>query len=385
MSLIRLIIWSSLIGGWSAFFGWLLPELIFGRYIDRSDIDPTYRIFLAIFMAVVVAVPIGGGISVAGGLTNPDPMNLLKRLVLGFAGALLGGLIASLAGACIFRVFENVYILGSLSRILGWMLIGMGIGVGVGASEGIISRSFTKMRNGLIGGVIGGFLGGALFVPIGAIASPMSSRAVSFVLLGLFIGLSIGLAQVILKEAWITVEAGFRPGRQIILGQDLITMGTSEKSSMIFIAFGAKGVEPTHLKIAKQTDGRYLLEDNQSRSGTLLNGQPINAATALKDGDAIQLGVNVVRFNERVKHGDGRLPPPVVMEPAKAPAPVPANAIQAAAPKPGPTMEIPAKSAPPKPAAPVPAQRQEGRCPICDQKIIGIPGERRCGTCFTTF
>src|SRR5258707_444194 len=81
-------------------------------------------------------------------------------------------------------------------------------------------------------------------------------------------------ALVILKEAWITVEAGFRPGRQIILGKDLITMGTSEKSSLIFIAFGAKGVEPTHLKITKQNDGRYLLEDNQSRSGTLLNGQP---------------------------------------------------------------------------------------------------------------
>src|SRR5436309_14819206 len=99
------------------------------------------------------------------------------------------------------------------------------------------------------------------------IGSPMSSRAFAFVLLGLFIGFFIGLVQVILKEAWITVEAGFRPGRQMILGSDLVTMGTSEKSSLIFIAYGAKGVEPTHQKISKTPEGRYLLEDNQSRTG----------------------------------------------------------------------------------------------------------------------
>src|SRR2546423_120935 len=179
MSLFRLIIWSSLIGGWSAFFGWLFSETILHLWITN--------VVVAIIMATVVAIPIGGGICCASGFF-------------------------------------------------------------------------------------------------------------------------IGLAQVVLKEAWLTVEAGFRPGRQMILGGDLITMGTSEKSSMIFIAFGAKGVEPTHLKIIKQADGRFLLEDNQSRTGTLLNGQRIAGPRPLADGDAIQFGVNVVRFNERVKHGETRLP-----------------------------------------------------------------------------
>ena len=112
--------------------------------------------------------------------------------------------------------------------------------------DSIVDRSFNKLRNGIIGGVVGGFLGGLFFGLVnlsGAYIQSLSSygntsRAVSFVLLGLCIGLFIGLAQVILKETWITVEAGFRPGRQMILGKDIITMGTSEKSSMIFIAFG---------------------------------------------------------------------------------------------------------------------------------------------------
>jgi hypothetical protein len=410
MSLIRLVIWSSLVGGWSAFIGWLFLEVAVGRWVSQYDI-------IAIIMATVVAIPIGGGVSLAYGLTNPKLDILLKRLLFGLAGGLVGGLLGILFGSCIFSVFNRiadyVALFGIIGRVFGWALIGVGIGIGIGASEGIIDHSLNKLRNGLLGGAVGGLLAGLFFLPVSFVLrsdSGISSRAIAFVLLGLFIGFFIGLAQVILKEAWLTVEEGFRPGRQIILGGDLITMGTSEKSSLIFIAYGAKGVEPTHLKISKRDD-RYLLEDNQSRSGTLLNGQPIIGPTPLNDGDAIQFGVNVVRFNERIKHG-GRLPPSVDKESAKAIpadaiqvkaatlAPLPVSAVQApakpappAAPKsapakaPVPSMDIPAKAGPAlaKPAAPVPAQPQEGHCPICDRKITGIPGERRCGKCFTTF
>ena len=383
MSLFRLIIWSTLIGGWAAFFGWLVLEVAIGRWIAGSDA-------LAILMATMVAIPIGGGISLAYGLTNPQIANLVKRLLLGFAGGLAGGLVGALFGSCIFAAFgyvaKHIGFGEFVGRTLGFALIGIGIGVGIGASEGIVDRSFKKMRNGVIGGVLGGFLGGLTFYPVSRIASDMSSRALSFVLLGLAIGFFIGLAQVILKEAWLTVEAGFRPGRQMILGNDLITMGTSEKSSLIFIAFGAKGVEPTHLKISRQPDGRYLLEDNQSRSGTLLNGQPVQGPTPLADGDTIQLGVNVVRFNERGKHE--RVPMPVVTKEAPKPA-VAAEAITLKAPVPVPAKPAVAPTAPPKPAVAakpaVPAQPTEAACPSCGKKVVGMPGQRFCKSCFQTF
>ncbi len=400
MSLVRLIIWSSLIGGWAAFFGWLFAELIFHSWIDNA--------FVAIVVATLVAIPIGGGICVVSGLTNPRLETLAKRLGLGFAGGLLGGLLGVLIGSCVFGGFHLITsqsFVDFIARVIGWTLIGVGIGAGIGVSEGVFDRSFNKLRNGIIGGVLGGFLGGLFFGIVNLLGGSITNRAISFVLLGLSIGFFIGLAQVILKEAWLTVEQGFRAGRQMILGTDQITMGTSEKASLIFIAYGAKGVEPIHLKISKQKDGGYFLEDNQSRAGTLLNGQPISGPTPLKDGDAIQFGVNVVRFNERTKHGEGeRLPPPVVAAPAPQPipvgaiqtkpptpvgkpAPIPAAAIQVA--KPAPPAVPRAAPAPPRPAAaPKPAappQPQEGRCPICDRKVVGLPGERRCGKCFTTF
>ncbi len=117
------------------------------------------------------------------------------------------------------------------------------------------------------------------------------------------IGCFIGLAQVILKEAWLTVEAGFRPGRQLVLNMPELLMGTSEKAALPFIAFGTKGVEPVHLRILRQADGSYLLEDNHSRTGTFVNGQAVQRAVILRNNDAIQLGVNVVRFRERQRQG----------------------------------------------------------------------------------
>ncbi|MSQ93055.1 MAG: FHA domain-containing protein [Gemmataceae bacterium] len=380
MSLMRLIIWSSLIGGWSAFVSWFLAEVLFHYWIDE---DSKVAITLSIVMATIVAIAIGGGVSLASGLTNPKMPNLVKRLLIGFGGGLIGGIFASLLGACVFALFEKVMFLGFLSRVFGWTLTGLAVGV----TEGLFDRDINKIRNGLIGGGLGGLLAGLLFEPVRfVIGSPMSSRAFAFVLLGLFIGFFIGLAQVVLKEAWLTVEAGFRPGRQMILGNDLITMGTSEKASLIFIAYGAKGVEPVHLKITKQPDGRFVLEDNQSRGGTLLNGQPISGPTVLLNGDAIQLGVNVVKFNERAKHGDAKLPAPVIQQ---APAPViplegitaktPSSSAVQAAPKPAP------KPAPAPQAPAAPAKAEEGRCPICDKKVVGIPGQRRCGKCFTSF
>ena len=61
---------------------------------------------------------------------------------------------------------------------------------------------------------LGGFLGG---LPFGLPARrhvgclPRSDLAIGLVILGLCIGLLIGLAQVILKEAWVKVEGASGP------------------------------------------------------------------------------------------------------------------------------------------------------------------------------
>ena len=359
MSFMRLIYWTSLIGGWSAFVAWLITELIFGRWIDPSASSDRIAAILVILMTSLIAAAIAGGISLVSTVSSPSWLNIVKRVVPALIGGFVAGFVGAFLGESLVYLVGKYFILEILARIVGLTIVGVGIGV----IEGFLDFSWKKIRNGLIGGLIGGFLGGVLFVPIALLIGSVSGRAFAFVLLGLFIGLFIGLVQVVLKEAWLTVEGGFRPGRQTILTQDIFTMGTSEQSNLIFIAYGAKGVEPVHLRINKQKDSGYLLEDNASRTGTLLNGTRIEAPTMLRDGDAIQFGVNIVRFNEVVKHGDERRPPPVAVTQAPKP-PIPAEAITAKAPHAPPSTAVQPKSAS-KPVAAIllPSRRPRRRRP----------------------
>jgi hypothetical protein len=293
----RLVYWGGLLGGWSAFAGWLVAELLIGWWVGA-------HFLLAVLMVVLVAGALGAGVSQLEGLITSQWRELRGRLLPGLLGGLAGGLLGGLLGNLLYLLLARSFvILAVLGRILGWTLIGLAIG----SAEGLLKRQWRQVRNGLIGGGVGGFLGGLCFDPIlYVVRSPVSSRAFAFVLLGLFIGLSLALVQVLLKEAWLTVEEGFRPGRQLILNDEVTTLGTSEKAGLIFIAYGARGVEPIHLRIRRQKDGTYVLADNGSRGGTRLNGRPVDGPTELQDGDLIQLGVNRVRFSETYRPRQAR-------------------------------------------------------------------------------
>jgi hypothetical protein len=176
------------------------------------------------------------------------------------------------------------------------------MGTGIGVTEGLYERSRRKARNGLIGGTIGGLVGGLLFDWIALARSEMSGRATAFVILGLSVGALIGLAHVVLKEAWLTVLDGYRPGRQLILSKDTTVLGRAEHLALPFLGHADSELEPEHARITRQANGGYLIEDNRTRIGTLVNSQPIHGPVALRDGDLVKLGTNIVRFNHRRRH-----------------------------------------------------------------------------------
>ena len=121
-------------------------------------------------------------------------------------------------------------------------------------------------------------------------------------MLGLCIGLLIGLAQVILKDAWIKVESGFRAGRELMLTKDETTIGRAESCDLGL--FGDNAIEKVHARI-KRVDGRFLLLDAETTAGTYVNDERVTAPTPLSAGDSIRLGKCVLRFGERQKrHND---------------------------------------------------------------------------------
>ncbi|HWY86287.1 MAG TPA: FHA domain-containing protein [Gemmataceae bacterium] len=421
MSLNRLIFYCAMIGGWAAFAGWFLSETLLFR---RSFHEGFWGFMVILLAAGLVGGCIAGGLTLLGGLASGTLRGQAHRFLPGFLGGAIGGIAGSLPGNSLYLVFEF-----KLFQLIGWTMVGLAIG----AVEGIYDKSPKKLRNGLIGGGIGGFLGGLLFILLGA--TSMAERAAGFVILGVCIGCFIGLAQVMLKEAWLTVEAGFRPGRQLVLSLPEIIMGTSEKASLPFIAFGAKGVEPIHVRIKRRQDGSYLLEDNHTRTGTFVNGAQVQGDVVLRNDDLIQLGVNVVRFREVLKHvpdGDenrraGAAPATPVARPAASPIPavvavslppVRSAAPMAApvarpnppipprvAPRPGPSAAVsPVPKAPPpapanaprppaRPALPTPAVPNSPivaaapsgvpGCPVCGRAGVVVPqsGKRRCVSC----
>ncbi|MFH1918386.1 MAG: FHA domain-containing protein, partial [Planctomycetota bacterium] len=182
-----------------------------------------------------------------------------------------------------------------LPRALSWMVLGLGIG----GAQGVSEKSAVKLRNGLIGGAAGGFLAGLLFDPIANSGSDMSSRAVAFVILGVSIGALIGLTHVVLKEAWLTVVDGFGPGRQWILSETTTVLGRGDHLPLPFLGYAGRDLDSEHLRITRQPDGQYVVEDANSRIGTSVNGRPIRSPLALGDGDLIKLGSNIVRFEQR--------------------------------------------------------------------------------------
>ncbi len=354
MSLGRFVYYSAVVGGWAAFLAWMLAEGLFLH--GQSSVGFAQNVITF----ALVGAALGGGLNILAGVANPQWKRQLRRLLLGLLWGAAGGIVGSVLGnlPCILlgllydavggtvgSLLESVFnILLGLFRAVGWMVVG----VAIGAAEGIQEKSVRTCRNGAIGGALGGLLGGLLFGAISS-GSSMAGRATAFVILGIAIGALVGLAQLVLKEAWLTVVDGFRPGRELILGQTVTVLGRGDHLPLPLLGYPGRDLEAEHARITRQPDGRFLLEDNRSRLGTRLNGQPIATAMPLTDGDLIKLGSNLIRFNSR-QRGSVR----AAAAPAVPSAAMPGGGMAATLPPPPPKPVVAPGSTPRSPPPPWP-------------------------------
>src|SRR5437667_452925 len=171
---------------------------------------------------------------------------------------------------------------GGCAALAGWAL-GHPLAPSGGVQESAVKGLF-----------VGGAVGGDLSLLIKGARMPFfedkdsytlwSPTALGFIVLGLAIGFLIGLAQVLLREAWVRVEAGFRAGRELILSKPEVTIGRAESCDIGL--FGDASVDRTHARIVLQGNG-YVLASTGS-GDTILNGARIAEPTLLPSGHAIQ-------------------------------------------------------------------------------------------------
>ena len=219
----------------------------------------------------------------------------------------------------------------------------------------------------------------------------MTARAAGFVAIGIAIGTMVGLVQVLLRNAWLTVVDGFGPGRQLILAGVPTPLGSSPAAGFLI---EGQGVAELHAALVPTSSG-YEVEDQGSPLGTAVNGRPISGRSRLVDGDVIRIGSTYLRFNTAARtESDEDETAPVSRPPAPVrsqPIPTPTRATVAAPLPPAPPKlrAAPMPTAPPRPSAvqPVAAPRPSTvpkpapakpahKCPEC-----GAGVEKATGVC----
>jgi hypothetical protein len=299
MALLARIYFNAVFGGLGGLLGWML----FGVFGDR-------------YAAEAAAQQIIGGALIGGfigyfevGVDAIRDGSLVRFCRLASYGVVLG----ALGGALGMWVGERVHfylvtlltnwrggtagtmgaVFEVLSRGLGWMFLGVAVGV----SEGIAARSLGKLTYGTMGGAIGGFVGGAIFGLIAEGAIHLWGGAIGLVILGACIGAFSALVQGVFQPASVKVVRGWQEGREYPLLKTDNLLGRDEGADIAL--FRDMRVERRHAVIQREGNRFILLNNESPPEQTRVNGEPVPHLRNLADGDRIQLGDIVLRFQMR--------------------------------------------------------------------------------------
>ncbi|HEX9256457.1 MAG TPA: FHA domain-containing protein [Candidatus Angelobacter sp.] len=165
-----------------------------------------------------------------------------------------------------------------------WLVRGVAwavFGVAGGIVYGLVDRSGAKTKYGILGGLIGAGLGGTVFDPISFLTRTGSlSRAVGFGLLGLATGVAIGIVESALKDRWLYVASGPLAGKQFILYKPLTTIGSSQSCDIYL--FKDNSILPQHGAIEMRgaqtfirSDGPVFVSGSPARNRALQSGDLI--------------------------------------------------------------------------------------------------------------
>lgn len=281
------ILYSLVLGAWGALIAWVIldPALTFAGIT-------TDNVYLqAVLNGGMVGLCVGALIAALEKFNNtarlgPTALGCFVGLLTGLVGGTIGLLLAEL-------LFQNIRLPGDWQqglRLVGWALFGLGVGIG----PGIATWSLLKMLASSAGGCLGGIAGGIGLILISSLLRlPLSSRAIGFVLLGLFVGLLIALAQEAVRQAELKiVSSGPNEGRQFNIDKKRITIGSASGND--WVISGDPHLFPQHVEI-RQERGKFIVHSLAATSLALVNRQPVQEQT-LNDGDRIRIGATEIAF-----------------------------------------------------------------------------------------
>jgi hypothetical protein len=296
MALWSRIYYNAVYGGLGGLLGWML----FGVFGNRQTADSSLNLLLG---GAILGVSIGFFVVGVEAIRDQSLVRFARLasygVLLSWVGGALGMWLGDQVNYGINSVFKTDFILLTMpARGLGWSLLGLAIG----ASEGIAARSLGKFSYGTIGGLLGGFVGGMLFQLFYDHAARSGSTsyfwsAVGQIILGACIGSLSALVQAVFQPASVKVLRGWQEGREYGLDKPANLLGRDEHADIAL--FRDMRVQKQHCYIRREGERYVFVNNGAPAADTLVNEVPVADRRELNDGDRIQLGNVILRFQLR--------------------------------------------------------------------------------------
>ena len=300
------------VGGVVAFAGqkWILDGLLGGLISDNSFLNN-------VSFTLMLAFCIGAAVSLADVTTNRNWAKLGRVAAVAVPVALGAGLLFGIVAHLVYsagidwlnsstqewafaqpvlpteqEILDYQTVRLHPLRGFAWLLVGVSAGIAAGAA----ARSWKRVGLAAAGGALGGFIGGFAFdfIATGE-GSEWIAQLVGIVLLGTLVGLAMALIEQASKSRWIEIVSGGLAGKQFILYQSEITLGSSPSADITLIK------DPTIPPIAAMLRVRGTTCELQTAPG--LGGVMVNGVESgymqLADMDVVSIGSTQIRFRER--------------------------------------------------------------------------------------
>ena len=250
-----------------------------------------------IILGSIIGLHIGSYIWSVEAIIARQRYQAIRGAIYGGMSGIIGGGIGGLFGATIFTkiggfIVERMDAMSEagvyLGLAMGWGLLGLFIGM----SGGIAERSWKKSVYGIIGGTIGGVVGGIIFNYLRSNIH-YSATAIGLAFLGGSIGLGISLVEEALSTVKIRIIKGRNEGRTFSVTKNTISIGRDDRCDVCLS--GNEGVALQHAKISVNSNA-FEITETGGGTGVYVNDKKA-AKSELKNGDIIRIGSAVLMFN----------------------------------------------------------------------------------------
>jgi Ca-activated chloride channel family protein len=229
-------------------------------------------------------------------LLGADPENFISDLLRPLAVGVFLGFLSGALAECLFQVAigprSGEFFIETL-RAIAWGLAGGGLGL----TLSFVVPNLKSTRSALFG-FIGGVAGGVGFIFVnmvirvvsdsissstGEYLADVGARLVGTAIIGLFIGLSVAVAEATAKEGYLRVVWGPGEFTRVNLGERPVTVGSSRESTIRMAS--SAGYPPVVATFSLQ-GGQATMVNHMSRS-----------THALRNGNKLTLGSVVIEIH----------------------------------------------------------------------------------------